>query len=162
MLARALVVGVVALVAAGGSTAGADRIRPCSHAELGRLIVGFVGAFNAGRSARLDALFARDDGDGDVLTPSFQWYSTAKPGARLGDAAENRANLIPYFRRRHAKHERLRLLVWHGRGENTDAYADFAFTLVRTADDARRPLTLIGKGAAICTASRNTIAVWSM
>ena len=161
MWSRLVAVASIALVAASGSTASGDRSRPCERDEVGRLIVRFVGALNAGKTARLDALFAKDDGDGNVMTPSFQWYSTGKPGERYGAAAENRATLVSYFRRRHAKHERLTLLAWSG-GGNANGYAHFAFQLVRDADDAPRPLRLIGKGAAICTTRSTTIAVWSM
>ena len=84
-------------------------MRDCTVPEVHQLVARFIRAFNAGTSGRLDALWAQDDHDGDAGTPSFQWYSTGKPGARFGRDAEDRSTLIPYFRARHRRGERFRL-----------------------------------------------------
>ena len=152
-IALLLVAASALAVAALPPPNAAARTRPCARSEVGQVIVRFIRALNAGNAARLDAVFAKE--------PSFEWYSTGAPGRRLGGAAYRRATLIPYFVRRHAQRERLTLLSWSG-GGNANGYAHFGFRLVRRAKDAPRPLRLDGKGAAICTTSGNTIAVWSM
>ncbi len=151
-------VALSGLVTATGS-AGAS-LRDCTPPEAHRLVVRFVDAFNAGSSARLDALFAADDRDGDAGTPSFQWYSTGPPGARTGRAAYDRSTLIRYFAARHRRGERLRLLSM-SRGGNANGYFHFSFHLVRQARDLR-PTAYEGKGAAICSDSGAHIAVWSV
>src|SRR6185295_941091 len=98
-------------LAVSGGAASQPRVRDCSAAEVRTTIRGFVRAFNAADRAQLQATFARDDGDGDAGTPSFQWYSIGPPGARLGRAAHNRATLVPYFVARHRHGERLRLVA---------------------------------------------------
>ena len=116
------------------------------------LVVSFVSAFNNGRSARLDRIFAPP--------ASFKWYSTAAPGGWLGPAAYARSTLVHYFAVRHARRERLVLQSWQG-GGNANGYSHFQFRLVRQARDLE-PTAYEGKGAIICSASGNTIAVWSM
>ena len=64
---------------------------------------------STGRDTAADQERYRRDHDGDAGTPSFQWYSTGKPGARFGRDAEDRSTLIPYFRARHRRGERFRL-----------------------------------------------------
>jgi hypothetical protein len=149
-----LVIGAVAVaVAAGAPGATAADTRACAPTEVRQLVVRFIAAFNAGDMARLDAIFAKE--------PGFQWYSTGKPGDRRDPMSRNRATLIPYFARRHRQHERLTLVSWAG-GGNANGFAHYQFHVVRRAKDAPRPLRLEGKGAAICSASGDTIAVWAM
>jgi hypothetical protein len=147
------------LVLAPPSTGTAAR--PCSASEVGRTVRTFFRAFNAGDRMRLDAVFARDDGDGDAGTPSFQWYSIGPPGARFGAAAENRATLVRYFLARHRRGERLRLVSLH-LGANAYGYFHLTFHLYRRARDLPRPGVFEGKGAAICAGPRARIAVWSV
>ena len=135
--------------------------RDCAVAEGHRLVARFIRAFNAGASARLDALWAKDDHDGDAGTPSFQWYSTGKPGARFGREAANRSTLIRYFAARHRRGERLRL-IYMSRGGNSNGYFDFVFHIHRQARDLRRPGVFEGKGAAICSHAGAQLAVWSV
>jgi hypothetical protein len=142
--------GVIALVAASGSPAASSR--DCTPSEGRQLVVGFVRAFNAGNTVRLDRLFASE--------PAFQWYSTGKPGARLGRAAYDRSTLMRYFAARHRRGERLRLL-WMSRGGNANGYFGFGFHLLRQARDLR-PTAYEGKGAAVCSESGARIAVWSV
>src|SRR5207253_10915591 len=114
-----------------GSISG-KPLRDCTVPEVHQLVARFIRAFNAGTSGRLDALWAQDDHDGDAGTPSFQWYSTGKPGARFGRDAEDRSTLIPYFRARHRRGERFRL-AWMSRGGNASGYFSFAFHIRRQA-----------------------------
>jgi hypothetical protein len=146
--------------AAGEHLQGSTRARDCTRPEVGQLIARFIRAFNAGDLRQLDSLFAPEDHDGDLLTPSFQWYSTGSPGRRLGTAAGRRSTLIRYFARRHAARERLTLLSWSG-GAMAFGYAHFAFRVIRRARDTR-PKELPGKGAAVCVGRYARIAVWSM
>jgi hypothetical protein len=124
------------------------------------LVRTFVTALNAGDLRRLDSLFAPDDGDGDVLTPSFQWYSTDGPGRRIGDRSKDRSTLLAYFAARHRAGERLRV-TWLSRGGPSYGYFHFSFRLVRQARDL--PATRFeGKGAATCAGGGVRLAVWSM
>jgi hypothetical protein len=110
----------------------------------------FVGAFNSGDDARLDALFAQ--------RPLFRWYSSGPPGLRRLAAAKNRATLIAYFRTRHLQRDRLRVVSFRFNG-NTPGYGDapgygnVAFTMKRSAADHRRGswFGVVGKGAAVCS-----------
>src|SRR5919198_1217473 len=131
---RVLVLGAAALTlvaSSGGAAASVSTnttIRDCTPDEAHTLVLNFTRAFNAGKIARLDKLWAKDDHDGDAATPSFQWYSTGKPGARFGADADNRATLMRYFAARHRKGERLRL-VWMSHGGNSYGYFEFAFQI---------------------------------
>jgi hypothetical protein len=136
-------------------------VRDCAPDEVQTLVRQFVTAFNAGKVARLDKLFAKDDHDGDAATPSFQWYSTGPPGARAAPAAESRATLMRYFAARHRRGERLRL-VWLSNGGPSNGYFSFGFHIHRAARDMRRPGTFEGKGAAICVTNRAQLAAWSV
>ena len=142
--------GVIALLAASSSPAASSR--DCTASEGRLLVVGFIRAFDAGRTTRLDRLFATE--------PAFQWYSTGKPGARLGRAAYDRSTLMRYFAARHRRGERLRLL-WMSRGGNANGYFHFGFHLLRQARDLP-PTAYEGKGAAVCSESGARIAVWSV
>jgi len=136
----------------GTALASNTDARDCSVAETRRLVGRFIRAFNEGSTARLDRIFAP--------AGSFGWYSTDAPGRRLGTAAYDRSTLIRYFAARHAQRERLLLRRWQGNG-NANGYSHFQFRLVRQARDLQ-PAGYEGKGAIVCSSSRNTIAVWSM
>ena len=116
----------------------------------------FIAAFNRGDSKALAARWATE--------PDFQWYSTPAPGERLRARASDRASLIPYFRARHARGERLQLTAFRVNGNTTGAkpYGNFEYRLVRSARDL--PATdYHGKGALHCYASRpDQLIVWSM
>ena len=156
-----LVVAAISLSVPAASAPAPTTIRDCTPDEVHSLVLRFIGAFNGGKIAQLDKLFAKDDHDGDSATPSFQWYSTGKPGARFGKEAENRATLMRYFAARHRRGERLRL-VWMSGGGNAYGYFGFGFHLHRQARDLQRPGTFQGKGAAICSERGAQIAVWSV
>jgi len=136
-------------------------IRDCTVPEAHQLVARFIRAFDVGASVRLDALWAKDDHDGDAGTPSFQWYSTGKPGARAGREAEDRSTLIRYFAARHRRGEQLRL-VFMSRGGNSNGYFNFGFHIHRQARDLQRPGVFEGKGAAICSNAGAQLAVWSV
>ena len=138
--------------AARGCCALPRDVRACDAGEGRQLVARFVAAFDAGRIRELDRIFARK--------PYFQWYSTGPPGARFGADATNRSTLMPYFARRHRHAERLRLLQFGG--GNSGGYFNFSFHVFRQARDLRAPGEFQGKGAVICGARGNTIAVWSL
>ena len=143
--------------------AGNGAARDCGPKEARRLVSSFIRAFNTGDGARLDSLFAEDDGDGNSATPSFQWYSTGPPGQRYGAAADDRSSLIRYFAVRHEHGERLGLLsMSHGGSAPGNGYFSFGFHIHRQARDLLRPGAFEGKGAAICVTGRPQIAVWSV
>jgi hypothetical protein len=131
--------------------------KPCTAVEVRELVVGFVQAFNRGDDDALNGLFAPE--------PSFRWYSTDAPGERLRSEAYNRASLIPYFARRHAAGERLRLTSFKFNGNSPGIaarYGNFEYGLVRSADDLP-PTNYYGKGASSCYGDRpDLIFVWSM
>ena len=110
----ALGAGSLASVASGSPT----DAPPCGRSPTRH---GFV-AFDRGDYAKLDSLFA--------TKPDFQWYSSPPPGRRLGRAAGDRDTLIPYIRRRHARHDRLCLLTFHFTGRARH-WSNFWFELRR-------------------------------
>jgi hypothetical protein len=135
-----------------------ETMTPCTEREVESLVEGFIRAFNAGDSGRLERIFARE--------PEFEWYSTDKPGARFNEAAYDRSTLIPYFARRHARGERLELSSFQFGGNaqvgGTRPYGNFQYQLVRRADDLP-PTPYIGKGATRCYDDEpDVIFVWSM
>jgi hypothetical protein len=154
MLAASAAVAAVLLASSGPASGdgSAATTRNCATGEPRLLVNAFIAAFNSGASARLDRIFAP--------VSSFKWYSTDAPGLRLGPAAYSRSTLIPYFAERHRARERLTLTSWTG-GGNSNGYAHFQFELVRKARDLA-PTPYQGKGALICSNTRNRIAVWSM
>jgi hypothetical protein len=125
---------------------------PCAAGEVERVVARFVFAFNARRLVALDRVFASE--------PGFEWYSTGAPGARVGPAAYERSTLMPYFRARQRQGERLRLVRLRGNG-NANGYGHFQFLLERRTRTLP-PRVYEGKGAAICAAGGDTIAVWSV
>jgi hypothetical protein len=131
----------VGVLPAGSESAGAAE---CSPAVTRGALTSFVGAFNRGDSAELDALFARP--------PVFRWYSSGLPGVRRLSAAANRGTLVDYFRTRHLKRDRMRLTSFRFNG-NSAGYGHFAFTLKRSAADYPRGawFGVPAKGAAVCS-----------
>src|SRR4029079_5957009 len=77
---------------------------PCTSAATRTVLAFFISVFNAGNYTRLDQLFAP--------TPMFGWYSSNAPGLRRAPAAEKRQTLIAYFRARHQKRDKLRLVTF--------------------------------------------------
>jgi hypothetical protein len=143
---------VLALVPVAFSSGELPRdVQDCAPGDPGRVVARFVRAFNSRNVPALDRVFAP--------AASFNWYSTGKPGTRLGRAAYDRATLMAYFRARQRQGERMRL-VWISRGGNSNGYGHFGFHVERRARGLA-PTVYEGKGAIICAASGDTISVWS-
>jgi hypothetical protein len=129
---------------AGGCTAAAAR----------QVVYAFVASFNRGRVAAAVRLWAP--------APRFQWYSTTRPGKRLGDSSKDRSTLASYFRSRVRMHEQIRLTEFGAGYDPKREIVDFGGKLIRSADDAsRRPKQRDFKGAADCRSGRPSLIVWS-
>jgi hypothetical protein len=142
----ALVAAIVLLATSGtGRTADATRA----------LVQSFARNYNAGHVAVINRMWAPE--------PRFQWFSSGKPGARLGPLAYVRSTLARYFRSRVKVHERLRITELGVRYDPQRQIVNFAGKLVRRADDIRprRPPHDF-KGAADCVSGRPMRIVWSM
>jgi len=133
--------------------AGTETHPRCDSPTTKRLVRSFARAVSIGDLDRADRAFARE--------PAFQWYSTTAPARRLRAAAFDRASLRAYFRRRLARHERLRVARLEANYEQRRDIGNFHGTLVRSADDMK-PATYRFKGAASCARGRARLIVWSM
>jgi hypothetical protein len=139
---------------ATAETRAAPVATRCTGRETRLAVTRFVAELNRGDLRALDRRFAPAE--------RFEWYSTDAPGRRIDDAAKNRATLIPYFKARHARHERLTLRSFKYNGASQANYGNFEYTLTRRADDMRTT-RYVGKGAAWChRGPRDEIFVWSM
>ena len=87
--------------ARGRGAASTDQSGACALGDARRAFASFLAAFNHGKYARLDSLFAAE--------PAFGWFSSNDPGRRIRQEAERRSTLVQYFRRRHSQRDRLRL-----------------------------------------------------
>jgi hypothetical protein len=128
----------------------------CDVTALRATLAAFVGAYNRGDLPRLDRLFSRDH---------FHWYSSGGPGIRLLPEARNRETLIPYFRQRHGRGDRLRLLTYRFNGyERERDVGHFELIGRRRADDSGSAgwFRMSGKGALDCSKPPVTIAVMSV
>src|SRR5439155_24944528 len=86
-----------ALVALGTSVAGAVGSSTlvgsgCTADATKTLVRKFVRDYSNGRVKTINRLWAPE--------PRFQWFSTGRPGARLGSSAYNRATLAAHFPRK--------------------------------------------------------------
>ena len=143
--------------AAGAATSArsASGSGACGTVQARRAFTSFLEAFDHGDYAALDSLFASQ--------PAFAWFSSNAPGTRLGKEAERRAALVPYFRRRHAEHDRLRLAhltVITGAQHSTG----LGFELRRSAADFRggRWLAVSGKASLTCHGGKPKFRVISL
>jgi hypothetical protein len=128
----------------------------CDAGALRTALIAFVRAFNAGDARRLDGLFSR---------ANFVWYSSGAPGARWLRGDAKRDALVPYFRGRHRRHDRLRLLNHRFNGyEAARELGHFELTAERRADDYRNgeAFELTGKGALDCARPNVTFAVLTL
>lgn len=128
----------------------------CDVATSRVTLAAFVTAYNRGELKRLDRLFSRE---------RFAWYSSPEPGARLREAAEKRETLARYFRQRHLREDRLKLLVLRFNGyDSRRELGHFELKGQRRAADFRggRWFDLGGKGALDCSKAPVTIAVMSL
>jgi hypothetical protein len=137
------------------SGTGAHASSACSAATTKTVIRSFVRNYSSGRVAVINRMWAPE--------PRFRWFSSGKPGARLGPPAYVRSTLVRYFRSRVRVHERLRLTELRAGLDPATRIVNFSGKLVRRADDIRprRPPQDF-KGAADCLVGRPTLIVWSM
>ena len=138
-VAAALALAALAFPGVSGAATPAACAEPQSRAT----VKAFVEAFNGGDLARLDRLFA--------AWPLFEWYSSNKPGRRVGDAAGTRETLVAYFAARHRIGDQLRLVRFDYNGV-TGEYGNFGVTFRRSAADYRTGawFELAAKGAIAC------------
>ena len=147
--------GGSAASAAGLSSAGPSVVTNCTSAQVRAALASFVSAFSAGEYRRLNGLFA--------APMWFRWYSSSRPGERVGAAAQRRATLVGYFRSRHASRDQLRLVSFKFNG-NTLGYGNFVFKMKRSAADFREGawFTVEAKGAALCEGASTRFIVMSV
>jgi len=126
----------------------------CTAAATTHLVRAFVASFNRGRvEAALRAW---------APAPRFQWYSTTRPGERLGSRSKDRSTLGSYFRSRARMHEKIRLTRLGAGYDPRRDLVDFGGKLIRRADDASStPKQRDFKGAADCTSGHPSLIVWS-
>jgi hypothetical protein len=159
MLVLAVVlVGAVttAPVPSGGARPSTERITlgVCTADATKAVVRAFVQAYNEGHVKLIDRMWAR--------SPRFQWFSTGKPGARLGEPAHDRTTLAAYFRSRVRAHEKIRLTLLGAGYDPKRGIVNFGGKLVRSAKDIRPRGPQDFKGAADCVAGRPLLIVWSM
>jgi hypothetical protein len=123
----------------------------CSAKGVRAALVSFATALNRGDFEALDATFAQK--------PDFQWYTT---DGRIGAAAKRRDTLIPYFRARYRRGERLALARYQFNG-NSRHYGNFEMTMRRKVPRVRegRWEEAPGKGAAVCDGGSTRLIVMS-
>jgi hypothetical protein len=153
MRAAAAIVIVLTSLCLGQSASAALPSGPshCGGKDLRATLVSFSRALNQGDYEQLDQVFAEK--------PDFQWYAT---DGRIGAAAKRRDTLIPYFRARHDRGERLGLIRFRFNG-NSRHYGNFEMTMRRSDPSVREGawLPVRGKGAAVCAAGSTRLIVMS-
>jgi hypothetical protein len=133
-----------------------DPFARCDAEAVRAVLRSFTRAFNTGDAKRLDRLFSRTN---------FVWYSSAAPGRRTLSGAADRSTLAEYFRARHRRHDRVKLLTFRLNGyDETRRLGHFELTAERRADDYRNgsPFELTGKGALDCAKPARTFAVLTL
>src|SRR5919202_5899880 len=148
-------VAVLAVVLAALAGNAEARASACTADATRVLVHSFARSYGAGRVAVINRMWAPE--------PRFQWFSTGKPGTRLGPPAYVRSTLARYFRSRVRVHERLRVTDLRAGYDPGRGIVNFSGKLVRSADDirSRRPPHDF-KGAADCVSGRPMLIVWSM
>jgi hypothetical protein len=141
--ALAVAVGLALQVSLGGAVRA-----PCTEEQSLAAVEAFLGAWNAGDAARLDALVATDD--------AFNWFSANRPGTMF--VAYSRGALLAHAARRHRAGDRLTLRRFSA------GPGGFTYELMRRASDlnAGLPVRYGGKGGARCDGAEPVIFVWSM
>jgi hypothetical protein len=125
----------------------------CDVAALRRTLTSFIHAYNSGYTRHLERLFSREQ---------FVSYSAIGPSRNMRGSKQNRATLILYFRERHSRADRMRLVSYRFNGyDRARNLGHFEFHGNRRADDMQegRWLRLTAKGALDCTKPPVTIAV---
>jgi hypothetical protein len=151
--AGVLICAAICLAAIPGT--GAARLPTgqshCEAKAVRSTLLSFTTAFNREDLAALDEIFAQK--------PDFQWYTT---DGRSGQEAKSRDTLIPYFRRRHVRGDRLGLASFRFTG-NSPHYGNFEMTMRRSNPDVAggRWQRIPGKGAAVCAGGATRLIVMS-
>ncbi|MDQ3672742.1 MAG: hypothetical protein M3364_09960 [Actinomycetota bacterium] len=125
----------------------------CDATAVRSTLGAFVRAYNRGDVRRLGRLFSRQ---------GFTWYFATGPSRELRGAKENRGTLIPYFRERHRRGDRLDLDSYRFNGyDRARDLGHFQLAGRRRADDFRDGLwsTMVGKGALDCSKPPVTLAL---
>jgi hypothetical protein len=152
-VAGAIIVASIGIALLVEPVAAAPPTGPshCAARDISAVLNSFTAALNRGDLDALDELFAEK--------PDFQWYST---DGRIGAAAKRRDTLIAYFRRRHARGERLRLASSRFTG-NSPHYGNFEMLMGRRVPSVAGGdwLPVPGKGAAICHEGETRLIVMS-
>ena len=133
-----------------------DPLARCDAEAVHSALRSFTRAFNTGDAMRLDRLFSQTN---------FVWYSSAAPGRRTLSGAADRPSLAAYFRTRHRRHDRVKLLTFRFNGyDEARRLGHFELTAERRADDYRSgsPFALTGKGALDCARTARTFAVLTL
>lgn len=147
----------IALVALGigAQSLTAATTSHCTGAVTREAIVSYIAAFNHGDYESLDAQFAPP--------ADFEWYSSGRPGQRLGSKSHDRDTLLGYFRARHRAGDRLGLVSFGFNGDS-GRYGNFELELRRSATNFRDGewFRLIGKGALICSADSTQFIVMTL
>lgn len=126
----------------------------CTAPMVAQLLSSFVDAFNAGDQARLTALFPDNDSSyfqSGVARDQYSLFQTFSQNEFLGPqswGADNRADLLKAFAKRHTAHERWTMvLVKYGQVSNDAVFIQPTFTA--QADDLSFR-TFQGRGAINC------------
>lgn len=125
----------------------------CDVTAVRSTLAAFVRAYNRGDGRRLDRLFSRE---------GFAWYFATGASRELRGAKQNRGTLIPYFRERHRRGDRLALGSYRFNGyDRPRDLSHFQLAGRRRADDFRdgRWSTMVGKGALDCSKPPVTLAL---
>ncbi len=148
---------VIALVALGlgAQSLAAATTSHCTSAVTREAIVSFIAAFNRGDYESLDTQFAPP--------ADFEWYSSGRPGLRLGSKSRDRDTLLGYFRARHRAGDRLGLVSFGFNGDS-GRHGNFELELRRSATGFRDGewFRVVGKGALICGADSTQFIVMSL
>lgn len=132
----------------------------CTPRETAVLLVRLAEAVTAGDRRALERLFAIEDPPGrgriDKPEPYFRWYSLDET------ALYDRAQLFPYFARRHRENERWQLIAVDMGRSWIPGSVGIGYAFRRSAGDLPATATELaqGKGEIDCAAQR--IFVWSM
>jgi hypothetical protein len=137
---------------------------PCSPSYVAGAMESFFGALEEGATQELDGLFASA---GDE-PPAFQWYSVTIGDPNKGGqhfVTGGRADLLPYFARRHVHSEQMHLIMLDVGESWVRDSVGFTFAITRNADDLPQGAggsarIAFGKGELHCPTRQ--FYVWSM
>lgn len=153
-----LAVATSAVTSSASSTGTDERTQHyasgCTAAATTQLAHAFVANLNRGNIEAAVRVWAP--------APRFQWYSTTRPGTRLGNRSKDRSTLASYFGSRARMHEKIRLTEFGAGYDPKRNIVNFGGKLIRSADDASgTPKQRDFKGAADCKSGHASLIVWS-